>query len=64
MIKNIPGLRELFLSIGLCISLPAMAQQNAQGQKIDALLNMITYAYVDTVDQKKITDDAIRALLS
>jgi len=63
MIKNIPGLRELFLSIGLCISLPAMAQQNAQGQKIDALLNMITYAYVDTVDQKKITDDAIRALL-
>lgn len=63
MIKNIPGLRELFLSICLCISLPAMAQQNAQGQKIDALLNMITYAYVDTVDQKKITDDAIRALL-
>ncbi|MBL7923168.1 MAG: S41 family peptidase [Bacteroidia bacterium] len=39
------------------------AQQVNNVQKIDALLNMISYAYVDSVDQKKITEDAIRALL-
>jgi carboxyl-terminal processing protease len=41
----------------------ANAQISAQTQKLDALLNMISYAYVDTVNQDKITDDAIRGLL-
>lgn len=40
-----------------------LAQENPNVQKMDALLNMISYAYVDSVDQKKITEDAIRALL-
>jgi carboxyl-terminal processing protease len=39
------------------------AQSSAQAQKFDALLNMISYAYVDTVNQEKIADDAIRLLL-
>jgi len=41
----------------------ANAQSSAQSQKLDALLNMISYAYVDTVNQEQITDDAIRQLL-
>src|SRR5688572_21168267 len=41
----------------------ANAQISAQTQKLDELLNMISYAYVDTVNQDKITDDAIRGLL-
>jgi carboxyl-terminal processing protease len=39
------------------------AQQVSNAQKIDALLNMITYAYVDSINENKITDDAIRNLL-
>lgn len=39
------------------------AQASSQSQKIDALLNMISYAYVDSVDQNKMADDAIRGLL-
>ncbi len=43
---------------------PAAAQTpSATAQKFDALLNMIQYAYVDSVNQDKISDDAIRALL-
>lgn len=41
----------------------ARAQENPNIQKLDALLNMVSYAYVDSVDEKKITEDAIRALL-
>ncbi|HNF71734.1 MAG TPA: S41 family peptidase, partial [Chitinophagaceae bacterium] len=44
-------------------SMRGQAQENPQAQKLDALLNMIDYAYVDSIDQKKITEDAIRALL-
>lgn len=39
------------------------AQVNPQAEKLDALLNMISYGYVDSVDQKKIAEDAIRSLL-
>jgi carboxyl-terminal processing protease len=41
----------------------AIAQVSAQAQKFDALLNMINYAYVDSVDQTKLSDDAIRHIL-
>ena len=41
----------------------SQAQTSALAQKYDALINMITYAYVDSVDQEKISDDAIRHLL-
>lgn len=44
--------------------------QNQQGRaqideknKINSVLQLIDYAYVDTVDKKKVTDDAIRAIL-
>lgn len=51
-------------ALTLCTSaMQVNAQGSAQSQKIDALLNIINYAYVDTVNQDKITDDAIRALL-
>lgn len=41
----------------------AGAQSNPNVEKLESLMNMIQYAYVDTVDQKKITEDAIRGLL-
>lgn len=46
----------------MCVS-GTVSAQSASAQKIDALLSMINYAYVDSVDQQKITDDAIRGLL-
>ncbi|CAN5388643.1 S41 family peptidase [soil metagenome] len=52
------------LALAFIINMPkAHAQNSATSQKFEALLNMITYAYVDSVDQKKISDDAIRQLL-
>ncbi|MFM9055812.1 MAG: S41 family peptidase [Bacteroidota bacterium] len=53
---------SLFLFFLLHLS-PSLAQSINQAEKIDALLNMVSYAYVDSVDEKKITEDAIRALL-
>ncbi len=60
------NLKFLAIVLGLtfCLNVPVVkAQSTEQGQKLDALLNMIQYAYVDSVDQKKISEDAIRALL-
>lgn len=37
--------------------------QNPQAEKINALLEMIAYQYVDSVDEKQLSDDAIRAIL-
>lgn len=51
----------LTLSLSFCLS--GEAQNTAASQKFDALLNMVNYAYVDSVDQNKITESAIRALL-
>ena len=45
------------------MSLQSVAQNAAASQKFDALLNMVSYAYVDSVDQNKVTESAIRALL-
>lgn len=53
---------SLMLLTGLAAPVEAQVV-SAQAQKMDALLNMINYAYVDTVDQTKMTDDAIRGLL-
>ncbi|MEP7171079.1 MAG: S41 family peptidase [Bacteroidota bacterium] len=33
------------------------------GQKLDAVFQMLNYAYVDTINEKKLTEDAIRAVL-
>jgi len=39
------------------------AQISNTARKVDALIQMITYAYVDSTDQEKLADDAIRAIL-
>jgi carboxyl-terminal processing protease len=48
----------LFISFGR-----AKAQISPTAEKFDALMSMINYAYVDSIDEKKISDDAIRNLL-
>ena len=47
----------------LLLPLSSLQAQNQQAQKLDALLNMIAYQYVDSVDEKQLTDDAIKAIL-
>ncbi|MFI5220300.1 MAG: S41 family peptidase [Bacteroidia bacterium] len=56
---------RLFVVIAITLILVPISveAQNKQSQKFDALLQMIQYAYVDTVSEKRITDDAIRAVL-
>src|SRR5438045_393833 len=41
----------------------ALAQPFAQPNKMEYALQAIKYAYVDTINEKKITDDAIRAMV-
>ena len=59
LFRNLSLLSLLFLGLVRHSS----AQVNPQAEKLDALLNMISYGYVDSVDQKKIAEDAIRSLL-
>jgi carboxyl-terminal processing protease len=64
MMKINKWMRYLLLpAVIVSLSLKTNAQDNPNAQKLEALLNMVSYAYVDSVDEKKITDDAIRALL-
>src|SRR5436190_11690996 len=45
-------------------NLHSQAQPLAPSQnKIDYAIQIIKYAYVDTVDEKKLTDDALRAMI-
>lgn len=53
----------LAVLIGFSRTTSVYAQQVNNAQKIEALLNMITYAYVDSINENKITEDAIRSLL-
>ena len=46
----------------VCYSISSVAQVTAS-RKIDALLQMIEYAYVDSSNQEKLAEDAIRAML-
>ncbi len=57
---TILSLTALFLSLS---SYKSLAQISPTAEKLDALMSMINYAYVDTIDEKKISDDAIRNLL-
>lgn len=52
----------LLLFVG-SISTTTIHAQNASIRKIDALMQMISYAYVDTVNEEALTDEAIRAML-
>jgi carboxyl-terminal processing protease len=52
------------LLISLVLSgVPAEAQTGNQARKYDALMQIINYAYVDTPDEEKLTEAAIRAVL-
>ncbi|MEQ1666057.1 MAG: S41 family peptidase, partial [Bdellovibrionales bacterium] len=53
----------LLIAVSVSMSLQSVGQNAAASQKFDALLNMVSYAYVDSVDQNKVTESAIRALL-
>ena len=57
---TILSLTALFLSLS---SYKSLAQISPTAEKLDALMSMINYAYVDSIDEKKISDDAIRNLL-
>ncbi|MCC6385114.1 MAG: S41 family peptidase [Bacteroidia bacterium] len=52
----------LLLPLLIVLSLSSLAQ-SINAQKILSLLGMIQYAYVDTVNEKKLSEDAIRAIL-
>jgi carboxyl-terminal processing protease len=47
----------------ICTATISNAQSSPGSRKIDALLQMINYAYVDTADEGKLAEDAIRAIL-
>jgi carboxyl-terminal processing protease len=53
----------LSLTFTLLFASITRAQTVTTAQKLDALIGMINYAYVDSIDEKKITEDAIRNLL-
>ncbi len=55
--------KGLFLTAVNCLVALAVFAQNIHTQKIISLLNIIQYAYVDTVNEKKLSENAIRAIL-
>src|SRR5687768_13335969 len=50
------------VSLVFCSAL-AFSQPYVQPNKIEYALQAIKYAYVDTIDEKKITDEAIRSMI-
>jgi len=59
-------IKKLVLPLVVFAAMAIPAAVNAQiddKNKIQSLLQLIDYAYVDTVDKKKVTEDAIRAIL-
>jgi len=47
----------------LLLSAISIQAQNASVRKMDALLQMISYAYVDTVNEEQLTEEGIKAML-
>lgn len=56
-------LKSFFVFSAAVSTATVFAQPFSQPGKIEYALQAIKYAYVDTVDEKKITDDAIRAMV-
>jgi len=55
------NLRKIFFAAALlCV---CGNKTFSQGNKFEALMQMIQYVYVDTVNEKQLTEDAIRAVL-
>lgn len=63
MNKFISQLGRPAMVFTLLLSFSIARAQTPSAQKLDALINMIAYQYVDSLDQKQLTDDAIRAIL-
>ncbi len=53
----------LLVTLTLCGKTQTGMAQIDEKNKVQALFQLIEYAYVDTVDKNKITEDAIRAIL-
>ena len=51
------------LSLSLILQTSSVDAQSASVRKYDALLQMINFAYVDSVNDEKLTEEAIRSLL-
>ena len=60
---NFKRVAILSLAFTLLFASILRAQTVTTAQKLDALIGMIKYAYVDSINEKKITEDAIRNLL-
>jgi carboxyl-terminal processing protease len=56
-------IKSLVFCILMGLQLTAHAQTGNQARKYDALLQIINYAYVDTPNEEKLTEAAIRAVL-
>lgn len=54
--------KQCIIALLILCSVQALAQ-SIHAQKIISLLNIIQFAYVDTVNEKKLSEDAIRAIL-
>jgi carboxyl-terminal processing protease len=63
MINKTQKMSALLMAVMMMMPLLSLKAQSQQAQKLDALLNMIAYQYVDSVDEEQLTDDAIRAIL-
>src|SRR5437868_9453736 len=51
-------------SLVVCFGLLGSKQASAQsGGKLEQAMSIIKYAYVDTINEKKMTDDALRTLM-
>ena len=63
-IQNMRSLKFILAAFIFAVVTPKLnAQSSDQGRKFDALLSIISQAYVDTTNQKELTEDAIRAML-
>lgn len=61
---NFRSVKRIFFFIFLfttIINLKSIAQPNAQ--KLEEMFQMLNFAYVDTINEKRLTEDAIRAVL-
>ena len=63
MLKNSINKISSFLLGGIFLSSQITAQLAPPQDKFNYALELIKYAYVDTVDSKRLTEDALRAMV-
>jgi carboxyl-terminal processing protease len=54
---------QCIIIFAFVISSTQLFAQNNSARKLDAMLQMISYAYVDTVNEDQLTEEAIKAML-